>query len=126
MKNKKIVLLMLYIVSLFPLCLPWFGFDREIDGLRSGIETINNIILIALVILMVVAIFFIPASWQKIGITIVLMLHCIVYAGYFLFWYVPLITNFNIITSFETAHIGFYLTIILNILLIKFYKNHYK
>ena len=55
---------------------------------------------------------------------IVLLLHDIVYMGYFLFWYVPLITNFNIITSFETAHVGFYLTVALNIWLILFIKKH--
>ena len=55
-KNKlfqnRFVMLAFYVISLLPLWLPWFGFDPEVDGLRSGIETINPIILVILVIAM--------------------------------------------------------------------------
>lgn len=115
----KFKIVILYFISLLPLLLPWFGFDREIDGLRSGIEVVNSIILVVLVIMMMMTTLF-QCKFQ----IIVLLLHDIVYMGYFLFWYVPLITNFNIITSFETAHVGFYLTVALNILLILFIKKH--
>ena len=80
---------------------------------------VNSIILVVLVIMMMITTLF-QCKFQ----IIVLLLHDIVYMGYFLFWYVPLITNFNIITSFETAHVGFYLTVALNILLILFIKKH--
>ena len=121
-KNKlfqnRFVMLAFYVISLLPLWLPWFGFDPEVDGLRSGIETINPIILVILVIAMMGCIFIVPAQHRRMASIIVLLLHDIVYVGYFLFWHVPLVTDFDIITSFETAHFGFYLAIILNVLAI--------
>ena len=121
---NKLKLLIFYMASLLPLWFPWFGFDQEIDGLRSGIEMINHIVLLILAILMIITILCVPVIWQRKIMILVLLIHLIVYMGYFLFWYVSLITNFNIITSFETAHVGFYLTVALNILLILFIKKH--
>lgn len=127
MKTKwiynELKLVVLYIVSLFPLWLPWFGFDPEVDGLRSGIEAINPIILVILVIAMMGCIFIVPAQHRRMASIIILLLHDIVYVGYFLFWYVPLVTDFSIITSFETAHLGFYLAILLNVMTIFLQKT---
>ena len=121
---NKLKLLVFYMVSLLPLWLPWFGFDREIDGLRSGIEMINHIVLLILVLLMIITILCVPVIWQRKIMILVLLIHLIVYLGYFLFWYVPLITDFNIVTSFETAHWGFYVGILLNVVLIHYCKKH--
>lgn len=127
MKTKwiynELKLVVLYIVSLFPLWLPWFGFDPEVDGLRSGIEAINPIILVILVIAMMGCIFIVPAQHRRMASIIILLLHDIVYVGYFLFWYVPLVTDFSISTSFETAHLGFYLAILLNVMTIFLQKT---
>lgn len=127
-KNKllqnRFAILAFYVISLLPLWLPWFGFDPEIDGLRSGYATINHIVLAILTVATVICLLIARDGKLRVVTLALLLLHPVVYMFYFLFWYVRLITSFNIITSFETAHIGFYIAMILSIGVYMLYKKY--
>lgn len=121
--QNRAVLLVIYVISLLPLWLPWFGFDPEIDGLRSGYATINHIVLAILAVATTIGILIARSEKMRVLTLALLLLHPVLYGFYFLFWYVRLITSFNIITSFETAHLGFYIALILSIGVYVFYKK---
>lgn len=127
-KNKlfqnRFVMLAFYVISLLPLWLPWFGFDAEIDGLRSGYATINHIVLAILVAATIICLLIARDGKLRVLVLALLLLHPVLYMFYFLFWYVRLITSFNIITSFETAHLGFYIALLLSIGVYMLYKRY--
>lgn len=120
-KSKKCLWIASYMASLVPFVLPWCYFDVAIDGIKRGIDIIN----LPLIFMMVgcTLLCFILNQYKiiKIITIILLVIHPIVYILYFMFWYVPLTTGFNIILSYETAHFGIYLSIICSILEIIYY-----
>ena len=109
-----------YFFSLMPLFLPWFYFDSHIDGMQRGIDIINKYLLSVMICLMVVAIII-----NKF-IILMIFLHIAVYFLYFCFWYVPYIADFNILISIDTAHFGFYLSILINSLFVFLIKRRCK
>lgn len=121
--NKETVFLLIaYIISLLPIHLPWFYFDKEIDGIKMGNDLLNNHLFLILIICTIVAILF-SASYKICGYIagILLMLHAAIYLYYFLFWYTPFSSDFNIYVSLDTAHYGFYLSMISSLLMLALY-----
>lgn len=101
-----------YGISLAPVFLPWCYFDREIDGVKRGIDIINNTFLVCLFGVTVFCITCLKKAKSSKVTGMLLILHYGVYLFYGLFWYVPLLTDFNLFLSLEALHYGFYLSIL--------------
>ncbi len=110
--KKKDIAALVYIVSLLPMLLPWCYFDEEIDGIKYGTDIVNPKIFIVLAVATFLCLMFTESPKAKRLAKIFLLLHVVLYLFYALFWYVPLLTDFNLLLSLEAAHSGVYLSLL--------------
>ncbi len=110
--KKKYILAFCYLMSLLPIFLPWCYFDEEIDGIKYGTDIVNHVIMIVLAVVTFFCILFYKNQRGKMITTIFLLIHPVIYLVYGLFWYVPLLTDFNLLLSLEAIHYGFYLSLL--------------
>ena len=109
-KGKKILVCIFYVLSLLPLFLPWCYFEEEVDGIKSGLDIVLGVLLAR------------NERGRKLT-KILLLTHSAIYLFYALFWYVPLLTDFNLLLSLEAAHYGLYLSLVCNGLLYFYYAK---
>ena len=102
----------LYCISLLPVFLPWCYFDKEIDGVKSGIDIINKDLQACLFGVTFFSLMFLKNQKRYKVIRMLFVLHYAVYLFYGLFWYVPLLTDFNLFLSLQALHYGFYLSML--------------
>ncbi len=101
-----------YFISLLPLFLPWCYFDKEADGIKTGIDIINTKLLLALGCITLFCLLSAKSQAGKFITKLLLLLHIAVYLISGLFWYVPLVTDFHVLLSLEAMHYGFYLSLL--------------
>lgn len=110
--RDRALLAFLYCISLIPVFLPWCYFDREMDGVKSGIDIINKTLLVCLFGVTFFCLMFLKNQKESKVTGMLLVLHYAVYLFYGLFWYVPLLTDFNLLLSLQALHYGFYLSVL--------------
>ncbi len=121
--GKKILVCVFYVVSLLPLVLPWCYFEEEVDGMKCGLDIINHAVLLILAFATLLSILLVGNERGRRITKILLVIHSAIYLVYALFWYVPLLTDFDLLLSLEAAHCGFYLSLVCNGLLYFFYTK---
>lgn len=121
--KKKYIAAFCYIMSLLPIFLPWCYFDKEIDGIKYGTDIVNNMGLIVLSGITFFSIIFCENQRGKILTKILLIMHPVIYLVHGLLWYVPLLTDFNLLLSLEAVHYGFYLSLLCSSLMYLFYQK---
>ena len=99
-------------MSLLPIFLPWCYFDEEIDGIKYGIDIVNHVVMIVLAAVTFFCIIFYTNQKGKMITSVLLVIHPVMYLVFGLFWYVPLLTDFNLFLSLEVVHYGFYLSLL--------------
>ena len=119
--KKKYILAFCYLMSLLPIFLPWCYFDEEIDGIKCGIDIVNHVMMIVLAGVTFFCIMFVSNQRGKMITSILLIMHPVIYLVQGLFWYVPLLTDFNLLLSLEAVHYGFYLSLLCSSLMCWFY-----
>ncbi len=112
-----------YLLSLLPVLLPWCYFDRELDGIKYGIDIVNNTALMILAAVTFSAILTAKKAKTKVIVKILLAMHFFLYLFCSFFWYVPLITDFDLRLSLESVHYGFYVSVLCNGIVYLFYKD---
>lgn len=122
--EKKDIAPFIYIVSLLPLLLPWCYFDAEIDGVKYGTDIINPKVFIVLAVATFLSLMFAESSKARCLTRIFLLLHVALYLLGALFWYVPLMTEFNLLLSLEALHSGVYLSLLSVGLVYLFYRTN--
>lgn len=110
--KARYVLAFCYFISLLPLFLPWCYFDKETDGIKTGIDIINPKTLLALGGFTLFHLLSAKSRTGKAITRLLLLLHIAMYLISGLLWYVPLVTDFHIILSLEAMHYGFYLSLL--------------
>lgn len=124
-KEKKIyIVAFCYIMSLLPIFLPWCYFDEEIDGIKYGIDIVNHVMMIVLAGVTFFCIIFSTNQREKMITGILLIVHPIIYLAYSLFWYVPLLADFNLLFSLEAIHYGVYLSLLCSSLMCWLYVKN--
>lgn len=121
--KKKDIAALVYIVSLLPMLLPWCYFDEGIDGIKYGIDIVNQKVFIVLAVATFFSLLFAESPKAKCLAKIFLLLHVALYLFCALFWYVPLLTDFNLLLSLEAAHSGVYLSVLSIGLVYLFYRK---
>lgn len=119
--KKRYFLAICYIVSLLPIFLPWCYFDERVDGIKCGTDIVNHIMMIVLAGVTVYCMIFQVNKRGKFITCLLLIMHFVIYFVYAMFWYVPLLTDFNFILSLQALHYGFYLSLLWNCLMFWFY-----
>lgn len=122
-KWRKGVIIFLYVISLMTLFLPWCYFDQDIDGIQYGKDMVNGIGMVILVGVTLGGLVFAKTKNQKRITIVLLLMHPIIYISYFLFWYIPFITDFNLKVSIEAGHYGIYLAILSSIAVFLIYMK---
>ena len=122
-KGKKILVCILYVLSLLPLFLPWCYFEEEVDGIKSGLDIVNHAALLILIFATLLGVLLARNERGRKLTKILLLTHSAIYLFYALFWYVPLLTDFNLLLSLEAAHYGLYLSLVCNGLLYFYYAR---
>ncbi len=122
--EKKDIAPFIYIVSLLPLLLPWCYFDAEIDGVKYGTDIINPKVFIVLAVATFLSLMFAESPKARCLTRIFLLLHVALYLLGALFWYVPLMTEFNLLLSLEALHSGVYLSLLSVGLVYLFYRTN--
>lgn len=112
--KKRYIEAICYIMSLLPIFLPWCYFEEEMDGIKYGTDIVNHFVIIVLMGVTFFSILFVKNGKRKMSISVLLLLHTVIYLFYGLFWYVPLITDFNFMLSLESVHYGFYVSLLCN------------
>ncbi|MEY8391068.1 hypothetical protein D3Z36_01815 [Lachnospiraceae bacterium] len=112
-----------YMLSLSPVLLPWCYFDKDMDGIKYGIDIVNNAVLLSLATVTIAAILSARKPKAKIVVKILLGFHFVVYFFCSFFWYVPLISDFDLRLSLESVHYGFYLSVLCNGLVYLLYRE---
>lgn len=123
-RKKRYIEAFCYLISLVPLFLPWCYFDKEIDGIKNGIDIIGYAIPVALGSVTILGILFAKGQVGKMITSIVLMLHVVVILFMGLTWYVPLLTDFSLQLSLDAAHYGFYLSLLCSTAMCLFYVKN--
>lgn len=121
--RDRALLAFFYCISLLPVFLPWCYFDKEIDGIKSGIDIINKALLVCLFGVTFFSLIFLKTQKENKVTKILLVLHYAVYLFYGLFWYVPLLTDFNLLLSLQALHYGFYLSILFHSVVCWIYRK---
>ena len=114
---------LLYIVTLLPVFLPWCYFEEEVDGIKYGTDIVNHALLLSLVALTLISILLARKEKIRKITKMLLLMHAAIYLFYLLFWYVPLVTDFDLILSLESAHFGVYLSLLCSGLMYLFYAR---
>ena len=110
--KKKDIAALAYIISLLPLLLPWCYFDAEIDGIKYGTDIINPKVFIVLAVATFLSLMLAESKKARGVAKLCLLIHAALYIFCALFWYVPLMTDFNLLLSLEAAHSGVYLSLL--------------
>lgn len=121
--KKKDIAALVYIVSLLPLLLPWCYFDEGIDGIKYGTDIVNPKVFIVLAVATFLCLMLAESPNARRLAKILLLLHVVIYIFCALFWYVPLMTDFNLLLSLEAAHSGVYLSLLSISLVYLFYRT---
>ena len=95
-KGKKILVCIFYVLSLLPLFLPWCYFEEEVDGIKSGLDIVNHAALLILIFATLLGVLLARNERGRKLTKILLLTHSAIYLFYALFWYVPLLTDFNL------------------------------
>lgn len=110
--KRKYILAFCYLMSLLPVFLPWCYFDEEVDGIKYGTDLLNHAVMAVLAAVTFFCIIFFKNQKGKRATSMLLAVHPVIYLMYGLFWYVPLLTDFNLLLSLEAVHYGFYLSLL--------------
>lgn len=110
-------------MSLLPIFLPWCYFDEEMDGIKYGTDIVNHVVMIVLAAVTFSCIIFCANQKGKRITSILLAIHPVMYLVCGLSWYVPLLTDFNLLLSLEGVHYGFYLSLLCSSLMCWLYKS---
>ena len=121
--KKKYILAFCYLMSLLPTFLPWCYFDEEIDGIKFGTDIVNHVMMIVLAAVTFFCIIFYTNQKGKMITSVLLVIHPVMYLVCGLSWYVPLLTDFNLLLSLEVVHYGFYLSLLCSSLMCWLYKS---
>lgn len=122
--NKKDIAALAYIMSLLPLLLPWCYFDEEIDGIKYGTDIINPKLFIVLALATFLSLLLAESQKARGIAKLFLLIHGALYLFCALFWYVPLMTDFDLLLSLEAAHSGVYLSLLSIGLVYLFYRKN--
>lgn len=120
-EKKRFIMAFCYVISLLPVFLPWCYFDKEMDGINYGTDIVNHVMLGVLAGITFLCIIFVQNQRGRMVTNVLLIMHPVIYLAYGLFWYVPLLTDFNLRLSLEAAHYGFYLSLLCSSLMYLFY-----
>ncbi len=123
-EKKRYIMAFCYIMSLLPIFLSWCYFDEEIDGIKYGVDIVNNAMMIVLAGITFFCVIFISGKKAKMITGILLIMHPVIYFVHGLFWYVPLLTDFNLLLSLEALHYGFYLSLLCSSLMCWLYLKN--
>lgn len=114
-----------FLFSLIPLAFPWFAFDLSIDG-QIGFMVLSNPAMILAILLFGISVLFDNKKMNVVGLLALCSIP-LVYIYYFLTWHYQTITGeINIMTSIQTAQFGFYLGMLMSIIMIGYYIIRWK
>ncbi len=110
--KKRCLMVFCYLISLLPVFLPWCYFDEGIDGIKYGTDIVHGNVFMILVAVTVLSMALAKGQRGHMAVKLLLLMHFAIYLFGSFFWYVPLLTDFNLLLSLDAMHYGCYLSLL--------------
>lgn len=123
--KERLTMMSTFAASMIPLAFPWFSFHLETDG-QLGLEVITNPFFIIACLVFLFSVCSNKDMIYHIGF-LSLFVFPVLYVYEFLTWHYDTITGeINIVTSLQTAQFGFYLGMLMSLVMIGYYFVRWK